>query len=105
VSTPDSTSTTTTAPPTTVAPTTTTLGTSKPTPVPIDMSTPTAPVFSRIPTTDPVVFLTIDDGIVQDPAVLDYIRAQHIPVTMFPIPAYVEQNESYFQAIHATGAT
>jgi peptidoglycan/xylan/chitin deacetylase (PgdA/CDA1 family) len=90
---------------TTVAPTTTTSGASKPTPVPIDMSTPTAPVFSRIPTTDPVVFLTIDDGIVQDPAVLDYIRAQKIPVTMFPIPAYVEQNEPYFQAIHATGAT
>jgi peptidoglycan/xylan/chitin deacetylase (PgdA/CDA1 family) len=98
--------TTTTAAPTTttVAPTTTSAP-SKPTPVPIDMNSPAAPVFSRIPTPDPVVFLTVDDGIVQDPAVLDYIRQQHIPVTMFPIPAYVEQNEPYFQAIHATGAT
>jgi peptidoglycan/xylan/chitin deacetylase (PgdA/CDA1 family) len=95
----------TTAPTTTVAQTTTTVGVVKPTPVPIDMSTPSAPVFSRIPTTDPVVFLTIDDGIVQDPAVVDYLREQNIPVTLFPVPAYVDQNEPYFQAIHALGAT
>ena len=56
-------------------------------------------------TSDPVVFLTIDDGIVQDPAVIDYIRQEQIPVTMFPVPAYVEQNEPYFQAIHALGAS
>lgn len=62
-------------------------------------------MFSRIPTTDPVVFLTIDDGIVQDPAVIGYIRDEHIPVTLFPIPGYVEQNEPYFQAIHQLGAT
>ena len=52
-----------------------------------------------------MVFLTIDDGIVQDPQAMEYIRDQNIPVTLFPIPAYVEQNEAYFQAIHATGAT
>ena len=102
---PTSAPTSTTGQTTTLPATTTTKGPAKPTPVPIDMSTPSAPVFSRIPTTDPVVFLTIDDGIVQDPAVLDYIKAQNIPVTMFPVPAYVEQNEPYFQAIHATGAT
>lgn len=99
------TTTTTVVPTTTKTTTTGTSSGSHPTPVPIDMSTPAAPVFSRIPTTDPVVFLTVDDGIVQDPAVLDYIRARKIPVTMFPVPAYVEQNEPYFQAIHATGAT
>jgi peptidoglycan/xylan/chitin deacetylase (PgdA/CDA1 family) len=98
-------STTTPATTTTVAPTTTTVAVPKPTPVPIDMSTPSAPVFSRVPTTDPVVFLTIDDGIVQDPAVVDYIREQKIPVTLFPVPAYVQQNEPYFQAIHGLGAT
>jgi peptidoglycan/xylan/chitin deacetylase (PgdA/CDA1 family) len=102
---PASASTTTIEPRTTVAPPVTSSGTGGSTRVSIDMRTSNAPVFSRIPTTDPVVFLTIDDGIVQDPAVLDYIRAQNIPVTIFPIPAYVEQNEPYFQAIHATGAT
>jgi peptidoglycan/xylan/chitin deacetylase (PgdA/CDA1 family) len=91
--------------PATASTTATTVDPRHPTPVPIDMSTASAPVFSRIPTTDPVVFLTIDDGIVQDPAVLDYIKQEHIPVTMFPVPVYVEQNEPYFQAIHATGAT
>jgi peptidoglycan/xylan/chitin deacetylase (PgdA/CDA1 family) len=62
-------------------------------------------VLSRIPTSDPVVFFTIDDGIVQDPAVLDYLRAEHIPVTIFPVPAYVHQNPQYFQALHALGAS
>jgi peptidoglycan/xylan/chitin deacetylase (PgdA/CDA1 family) len=96
---------TTTTPITTTTTTTTTLPARGAAPVTIDMSTAGAPVFSRIPTTDPVVFLTIDDGIVQDPAVIGYIRDQRIPVTLFPVPAYVEQNESYFQAIHALGAS
>jgi peptidoglycan/xylan/chitin deacetylase (PgdA/CDA1 family) len=62
-------------------------------------------VFSSIPTRDPVVFFTIDDGIVQDPAVIDYLRDQKIPVTIFPVPAYIHQNPSYFDAIHALGAS
>ena len=66
---------------------------------------PVAPVISRVATTDPVVFFTIDDGLVQDPAVVDYLRAQRIPVTLFPVPAYVHQNSGYFQAIHALGAS
>jgi peptidoglycan/xylan/chitin deacetylase (PgdA/CDA1 family) len=51
------------------------------------------------------VFFTIDDGIVQDPAVIDYLRDQHLPVTIFPVPTYVHQNPAYFQAIHALGAS
>jgi peptidoglycan/xylan/chitin deacetylase (PgdA/CDA1 family) len=95
-----------TQPPTTLAPTTTAAPTTTTRPGAVDVGNgPSAPVFSRIPTTDPVVFLTIDDGIVQDPAVIDYIRQEQIPVTMFPVPAYVEQNEPYFQAIHALGAS
>jgi peptidoglycan/xylan/chitin deacetylase (PgdA/CDA1 family) len=65
----------------------------------------TAPVMSRVATTDPVVFFTIDDGLVQDPAVVDFLREQRIPVTLFPVPGYVRQNPDYFQAIHALGAS
>jgi peptidoglycan/xylan/chitin deacetylase (PgdA/CDA1 family) len=87
---------------TTLRPTSTT--TAGPVPVAIDAG-PVAPVLSKIPTTDPVVFFTIDDGLVQDSAVLDYLRAHHIPVTLFPVPSFVHQNVAYFQAIHALGAS
>jgi peptidoglycan/xylan/chitin deacetylase (PgdA/CDA1 family) len=91
---------------TTSTTTTTTTSTTAPLPAPVGIAAgPVAPVFSRIPTNDPVVFFTIDDGIVQDPAVIDYLRAQHVPVTIFPVPAYVHQNPGYFQAIHALGAS
>jgi peptidoglycan/xylan/chitin deacetylase (PgdA/CDA1 family) len=66
---------------------------------------PLAPIVSKIDTTDPVVFLTIDDGLVQDPAVVEYLRATGIPVTLFPTPPYVEQNPAYFESIHALGAS
>jgi hypothetical protein len=63
------------------------------------------PVFSRVPTSDPVVFFTIDDGLVRDPAVIDDLRAENLPVTVFPVPAYVHQDPGYFQAIQALGAS
>lgn len=66
---------------------------------------PTAPVISRVPTTNRVVFFTIDDGIWRDPAVIDFLRDQRIPVTLFPVPAYVYQDPAYFDAIHALGAS
>ena len=66
---------------------------------------PHAPILSRIDTTDPVVFLTIDDGLVQDPAVVEYLRKTKIPVTIFPTPPFVNENPAYFEAIHALGAS
>jgi peptidoglycan/xylan/chitin deacetylase (PgdA/CDA1 family) len=75
----------------TTSTTSTTTTTLPPTPVPI-AGGPTAPVISRVPTTNPVVFFTIDDGIWRDPAVVEFLRDQRIPVTMFPVPAYVRQD-------------
>ena len=82
-------------------PTTTTI---LPTPVAIQGGS-VAPIISRVPTSNPVVFFTIDDGQVRDPAVIDFLRNHHIPVTMFPIPAYVHQDPAYFDAIHSLGAS
>jgi len=62
-------------------------------------------VISRVQTPNPVVFFTIDDGLVRDPAVIDFLRERHIPVTMFLIPAYVREDPGYFEAIHALGAS
>ena len=37
----------------------------------------------RIATTDPVVFITIDDGLYEDPELLQFLTDQRIPVTAF----------------------
>jgi peptidoglycan/xylan/chitin deacetylase (PgdA/CDA1 family) len=66
---------------------------------------PMAPVISRIPTSNRVMFLTIDDGLVQDPAVVDYLRRARVPLTMFILPRYVSQNPPYFRSIQALGAS
>jgi len=58
---------------------------------------------SRVPTSDPVVFFTIDDGIVRDPAVLDFLRTNNIPVTLFVNPGQVAQDPGYFQAFRDLG--
>jgi peptidoglycan/xylan/chitin deacetylase (PgdA/CDA1 family)/Flp pilus assembly pilin Flp len=106
--TPTTTSTTTT----TVPPTTTTtklrrpgLGLlEQPTPQPVSLPpTGSAPVFSRIPTTNKVIFLGIDDGVVRDPAVVDLLRQANIPFTMFLVEGEAEAGADYFRQLQGVG--
>lgn len=66
---------------------------------------PVAPVFSKVPTTDPVVFFTIDDGLVRDEAVVKFLRKHKIPVTLFLPIDPVRAGEPFFEEIRALGAT
>src|SRR2546423_815656 len=66
---------------------------------------PSAPLITRIATSQPVVFLTIDDGWVRDPAVLPVLRASHVPVTMFLVQDAATRDAAYFRALQAAGAT
>ena len=103
------------APPTTVLPTTTTvfkapkpgLGLlAQPTPTPVDLPpTNLAPVFSRIPTTNKVIFLGIDDGLVRDPAVLDYLRQAKIPFTNFLVQGEADAGEDFWKQAITLGGT
>jgi len=63
------------------------------------------PVYSTVPTADPVVFFTIDDGTVRDPAAMDFIRAHNLPVTAFITTGPAHQDPGFFQALHALGAS
>jgi peptidoglycan/xylan/chitin deacetylase (PgdA/CDA1 family) len=99
-----STTTTTTSTTTTSTTTTTTTTVAAPATVPVAGGA-SPPVFSRLTTTDPVVFFTIDDGLVRDPAVVDFIRDHHIPVTLFPVVSAVNADPAYFESIRALGAT
>ena len=106
------------APTTTVAPTTTTLAPKwkapkpglgllpQPAPTPVDLPpTNLAPVFSRIPTTNKVIFLGIDDGMIRDPAVLDYLRQANIPFTNFLVQGQADVAEDFWKQAQALGGT
>jgi len=57
------------------------------------------PVVHRITTTDPVVFITIDDGYTKDPAVVELLRARHIPVTPFLAQTAINSDHGYFNLV------
>jgi hypothetical protein len=64
-----------------------------------------APVVSRIPTTQPVIFLGIDDGIVKDPRVQQLIVSKRLPVTLFLTVNFVKNDYAYFKPMIDAGAT
>lgn len=64
-----------------------------------------APSVSRVATTDPVIFVTIDDGQTADSRVLDYLAATRMPVTMFLNDAPARANKDFFAALIALGNT
>lgn len=60
-----------------------------------------APVINAVVTTDPVVFVTIDDGNVRDDAVIDWLRLKRMPVTAFPTQNIANADPAYFQRLQA----
>jgi Predicted xylanase/chitin deacetylase len=62
-----------------------------------------AAFVAAIPTSQPVAFLTIDDGAVRHPMALDLIAAAQVPVTLFLTTNYVTGNEAWFGALRDTG--
>ena len=57
------------------------------------------PVLTRIRTTDPVVFITIDDGFEKDPRVLAVLKSRHVPVTPFLTVDAVRAKPDYFVSV------
>ncbi|MFZ4584417.1 MAG: polysaccharide deacetylase family protein [Acidimicrobiia bacterium] len=62
-----------------------------------------APVVSRVPTTDKVIFLGIDDGMVRDPAVLEFFRTNKIPFTVFLTKNFASVGEGFWKDAVAAG--
>jgi len=61
--------------------------------------------FSRVDTTDPVVFLTIDDGFVRDPRVPALLAEHGAPATLFLIAGSVTNDPEYFRRFVELGGT
>jgi peptidoglycan/xylan/chitin deacetylase (PgdA/CDA1 family) len=59
----------------------------------------------KVPTTKPVVFLTIDDGWVPSQPALRLVRKRHVPVTAFLIDRAWRRDPAYFRALRAAGAS
>ncbi|MCF0075834.1 polysaccharide deacetylase family protein [Streptomyces lomondensis] len=61
------------------------------------------PVFTRIPTRDKVVFLTIDDGAEKDRAFLRMMSDLDVPYTAFLSGYLVKDDPRYFRKMQARG--
>ena len=64
---------------------------------------PYAPIYKRLPITQPVAFLTMDDGWTQLPIANELMRAAHIPFTMFLIAPVAAHDPDFFRQLEAQG--
>ena len=115
----DSTIVSTTVTPTTSAPVTTTTSTTTsttttttlPAGFPTASIAPIVPIdgmaakITRVETTDRVVFLTIDDGIVKDPAAMKFLVDNKMPATLFLVSGEFRKDPAYFAQILTVGGT
>ena len=101
-----STSTTTTPPPTTInGPHLQPGPLAQPSPTtPVTLSRST-PAIDQVPTTDKVIFLGIDDGLVRDPAVIALLRQERVPLTLFLVRQPALDGKAFFQEMQNVGAT
>ncbi|MFH9953179.1 polysaccharide deacetylase family protein [Streptomyces roseolus] len=61
------------------------------------------PVISDVPTTDKVVFLTIDDGAEKDPEFVRMMDELDVPFTMFLTDSAISGDYGYFEPLVAQG--
>ncbi|MBI5906608.1 polysaccharide deacetylase family protein [Candidatus Saccharibacteria bacterium] len=64
-----------------------------------------AQVVYKVSTTDPVVFVGIDDGVAQSPETLDWLTGHHLPFTMFLYNGVIKDNYQYFAKLQSAGLT
>jgi peptidoglycan/xylan/chitin deacetylase (PgdA/CDA1 family) len=76
-----------------------------PPPKPIAMPPgPSAAWLNHIPTSQPVAFLTIDDGWTKVPQAIQLVQAAHIPLTLFLTINAIRSDPDYFKKLQAAGA-
>jgi peptidoglycan/xylan/chitin deacetylase (PgdA/CDA1 family) len=63
------------------------------------------PALTRIPTTEPVVFLGIDDGLVKSPEAKDWLLSHKMPFTLFLTDDIVKADYDYFRDLQSAGMT
>ncbi|WP_433321930.1 polysaccharide deacetylase family protein [Dactylosporangium sp. CA-139066] len=66
---------------------------------------PSAGWYSAIPTTQPIAFITIDDGWTKVPEAAALLKAANVPVTLFLEINAIKSDPGYFTALEQAGAT
>jgi peptidoglycan/xylan/chitin deacetylase (PgdA/CDA1 family) len=77
-----------------------------PPPVPQPITVPAGPVariYHRLPVTQRVAFLTMDDGYVQLPQGIQLMQAAHIRFTMFLIAPVAAKGAAFFKQLESAG--
>lgn len=64
-----------------------------------------APVISKINTTQPVVFLTIDDGGTKKEEMLGLLKANNLKATLFLANSFISSNYTFFNQFVEAGMT
>jgi peptidoglycan/xylan/chitin deacetylase (PgdA/CDA1 family) len=67
--------------------------------------TGSAPAIDHVPTDEKVIFLGVDDGLVRDPALIELLREERIPLTLFISSEPAVDGRDFFRALEALGAT
>jgi peptidoglycan/xylan/chitin deacetylase (PgdA/CDA1 family) len=70
---------------------------------PVRLSAAAPPVFSRVPLTDKVVFVTIDDGIEKDPKFIQMVKDFQVPITVSLADTLIRDDYAYFTKLQETG--
>jgi peptidoglycan/xylan/chitin deacetylase (PgdA/CDA1 family) len=70
---------------------------------PITLSAAHPQVFSKVPITDKVVFVTIDDGLEKDPAFIQMVKDFQIPLTLSLADTLIRDDYAYFEKLYQTG--
>jgi peptidoglycan/xylan/chitin deacetylase (PgdA/CDA1 family) len=70
---------------------------------PITLSASDPTVFSNVPMTDKVVFITIDDGLDKDPRFIQMVKDFQIPLTIDLANLFISDDYAYFEKLHETG--
>jgi peptidoglycan/xylan/chitin deacetylase (PgdA/CDA1 family) len=70
---------------------------------PITLSASDPTVFSHVPLTDKVVFVTIDDGIEKDPNFIQMVKDFQVPVTISLADVLIRDDYAYFEKLYETG--
>ncbi len=70
---------------------------------PITLSADHPQVFSKVPISDKVVFVTLDDGIEKDPAFIQMVKDFQIPLTLSLADTLIRDDYAYFEKLNQTG--
>jgi len=70
-------------------------------PITLDPQDPT--IFSKVPATENICFVTVDDGIDKDPAFIQMVKDVQIPITVSLADTLIRDDYAYFEQLYETG--